>query len=129
MITNCASNLHVQPKFVISPQVEKQLSYEGPCTLETCQLLSEHEQQLKSAEHYRKCFLKLLEEGPPFKNYPEKKIVPRPADWLGWYYPKKEHCTRKMPAPTTISNSRKRTVPCVPKCCRRHCFNFQALFW
>ena len=34
-----------------------------------------------------------------------------------------------MPAPTTISNSRTTTIPCVPKCCRRHCFNFQVLSW
>lgn len=67
----------------------KQLSHEDLCTLETCQLLSEHEQQLKSAENYRECFLKLVQECPPFKNYLEKNIVPWPADWPGWYYPKK----------------------------------------
>ena len=26
---------------------------------------------------------------PPFKNYLEKNIVLWPADWPGWYYPKK----------------------------------------
>lgn len=43
-------------------------------------------------------------------------------------YPKKKvNCTRKIPAPTTISNSRTRTVPRVPKYYRRHCFNFRVL--
>ena len=59
------------------------------CTLETCQLLSEHEQQLKSADNYKECFTKLVQECPPLKNYLEKNIVPWPADWPGWYYPKK----------------------------------------
>lgn len=68
----------------------KQLSHEDLSTLETCQLLAGHEQQLKSAENYRECFLKLVQECPPFKNYLEKNIVPWPADWPGWYYPKKK---------------------------------------
>ena len=67
----------------------KQLSHEDLCTVETCQLLSEHEQQLKSAENYRVCFLKLVQECSLFNNYLEKNIVPWAADWPGWYYPKK----------------------------------------
>ena len=66
-----------------------QLNHEDLCTLETCQLLSEHEQQLKSADNYKQCFMKLVQECPPFKSYLEKNIVPWPADWPGWYYPKK----------------------------------------
>ena len=68
----------------------KQLSHEHLCTLGTCQLLSEHEQQLNSAENYRKCFLKLVQECTPLKNYLEENIVPWPADWPSWYCPIKK---------------------------------------
>ena len=72
----------------------KQLSHEDLNTLEICQLLSEHEQALKSAQNYQDCFLKLLiQECPPLMNYLNRNLVPWPADWPadwpGWYYPKK----------------------------------------
>ncbi|XP_044171933.1 uncharacterized protein LOC122956330 [Acropora millepora] len=40
-------------------RVYKQLSHEDLNTLETCQLLSEHEQALKSAQNYQDCFFKI----------------------------------------------------------------------
>lgn len=67
----------------------KQLSHEDLNTLETCQLLSEHEQALKSAQNYQDCFLKLIQECPPLMDYLNRNLVPWPADWPGWYYPKK----------------------------------------
>ena len=67
----------------------KQLSHEDLSTLETCQLLSEHEQPLKSAQNYQECFAKLIQQSPPLANYLAKNVVPWPADWPGWYYPKK----------------------------------------
>ncbi|XP_044170461.1 uncharacterized protein LOC122954480 [Acropora millepora] len=70
-------------------RVYKQLSHEDLNTLETCQLLSEHEQALKSAQNYQDCFLKLIQECPPLMDYLNRNLVPWPADWPGWYYPKK----------------------------------------
>ena len=63
----------------------KELSNEELSTLETCQLISEHEQSLKSTQNYRECFQKLLQG-----NYLNKNVIPWPADWPGWYYPKKK---------------------------------------
>ena len=57
------------------------------------QLLSEHEQSPKSAQNYKDCFQKLLQECPPLGNYLEKNLIPWPADWPGWYYPKKKPCS------------------------------------
>ena len=68
----------------------KELSNEELSTLETCQLISEHEQSLKSTQNYRECFQKLLQECPPLGNYLNKNVIPWPADWPGWYYPKKK---------------------------------------
>ena len=68
----------------------KELSNEELSTLETCQLISEHEQSLKSTQNYRECFQKLLQECPPQGNYQNKNVIPWPADWPGWYYPKKK---------------------------------------
>ena len=62
----------------------KELSNKELSTLETCQLISEHEQSLKSTQNYRECFQKLLQV-----NYLNKNVIPWPADWPGWYYPKK----------------------------------------
>lgn len=70
-------------------RVYKQLSHEHLNTLETCQLLSEHKQALKSAQNYHNCFLKLIQECPPLMDYLNRNLVPWPADWPGWYYPKK----------------------------------------
>lgn len=67
----------------------KELSNEDLSTLETCQLLSEHEQSLKSAQDYKDCFQKLLQECPPLASYLKKNVVPSPADWPGWYFPQK----------------------------------------
>lgn len=67
----------------------KELSNEDLSTLETCQLLSEHEQSLKSAQDYKDCFQKLLQECPPLASYLKKNVVPWPADWPGWYFPQK----------------------------------------
>ena len=64
----------------------KELSNEELSTLETCQLISEHEQSLKSTQNYRECFQKLLQECPPLGNYLNKNVIP----WPGWYYPKKK---------------------------------------
>jgi len=73
----------------------KELSNGELSTLKTCQLLSEHEQSLKSAQNYKDCFQKLLQECPPLGNYLEKNVIPWPADWPGWYYPKKNIALRK----------------------------------
>lgn len=40
----------------------------------------------------------------------------------GLVLPKEEHCTRKMPPSKTVCYSRKRPVPCIPKCHRRYYF-------
>ncbi|KAK2548188.1 hypothetical protein P5673_031651, partial [Acropora cervicornis] len=74
---------------VIKDIVYKELSNEGLSTLETCQLISGREQSLKSAQNYRECFQKLLQECPPLGNYLNKNVIPWPADWTDWYYPKK----------------------------------------
>ncbi|XP_044168348.1 uncharacterized protein LOC122952545 [Acropora millepora] len=86
--------LHLSPKQLQEAlrqlRVYKELSNEELSTLETCQLISEHEQSLKSTQNYRECFQKLLQECPPLGNYLNKNVVPWPADWPGWYYPKKK---------------------------------------
>ena len=72
----------------------KELSNKELSTLETCQLISEHEQSLKSTQNYRECFQKLLQV-----NYLNKNVIPWPADWPGWYYPKKNIALRQSVIP------------------------------
>ena len=67
----------------------KQLSSEDLSTLETCQLLSLHEQLIKRANSHKDCLQRLLDKCPPLRCYVSRNVVPWPADWPGWYYPKK----------------------------------------
>ena len=58
-------------------------------SLLTCQLLDEKEQDLKSLKDYKESLDYILLNFPTYKSYLDKYIVPFPADWPGWYYPKK----------------------------------------
>ena len=65
------------------------MAHDELSTLETCALLDEFEQSLKSKEDYFKALQHVFALYPKFKNYSKTFLVPFPADWPGWYYPKK----------------------------------------
>ncbi|KAL9965000.1 hypothetical protein ACROYT_G028723 [Oculina patagonica] len=58
-------------------------------TLETCMLIDEFEQDLKSMDNYKAALNHILNKYPGLEVYSKKFVVPLPADWPGWYYPKK----------------------------------------
>ena len=71
--------------------------------LQTSQLLEEWEQDLKSLKNYKESIDHILSKYPNIQMYLQKNLLPLPAKWLGWYYPKK----------LTINNSGKygSTIP------------------
>lgn len=58
-------------------------------TLETCLLIDEFEQDLKSMDNYKTALEHVLNKCPQLREYSKNFILPLPADWPGWYYPKK----------------------------------------
>lgn len=52
-------------------------------------LVDEFQQDLKSMEHYKMALERVLNKCPQLNLYSKKFVVPLPADWPGWYYPKK----------------------------------------
>lgn len=58
-------------------------------TLESCMLIDEFSQNLKSMADYQTTLEKILNKYPEMVTYTKKFVVPLPADWPGWYYPKK----------------------------------------
>lgn len=58
-------------------------------TLETCMLIDEFQQDLKSMDNYKTTLELLLNKYPELQLYSKKFVLPLPADWPGWYYPKK----------------------------------------
>lgn len=68
--------------------------YHQPCdedieSLQSCQLLEECEQDLKSLKNYKESIEHVFSKYPDVHNYLERNLLPFPADWPGWYYPKK----------------------------------------
>lgn len=58
-------------------------------TLETCLLIDEFEQDLKSMDNYKTALEHVMNKCPQLREYSKNFILPLPADWPGWYYPKK----------------------------------------
>ena len=58
-------------------------------SLQSCQLLDECEQDLKSLQNYKESLDHLMSKYPDIKEYLKQNLLPFPADWPGWYYPKK----------------------------------------
>ena len=52
-------------------------------------LIDEFEQDLKSMDHYKTALEKVFNKYPELECYGKKYVLPLPADWPGWYYPKK----------------------------------------
>ena len=52
-------------------------------------LIDEFQQDLKSMDNYKTALEHVLQKYPELEQYSENFIVPLPADWPGWYYPKK----------------------------------------
>jgi len=68
--------------------------YHPPCdedieSLQSCQLLEECEQDLKSLKNYKESLEHVFSKYPDVNNYLERNLLPFPADWPGWYYSKK----------------------------------------
>ena len=66
--------------------------------LRTCQLLEEWEQDLKSLKNYKESIDHILSKYPNIQMYLQKNLLPFPAEWPGWYYPKKlivDNCSGK----------------------------------
>ena len=62
-------------------------------SLQSCQLLDECEQDLKritrSLQNYKESLDHVMSKYPDIKEYLKRNLLPFPADWPGWYYPKK----------------------------------------
>lgn len=65
------------------------LAHDELSTLQTCVLLDEFEQPLKSKLDYLASLQHVFELYPEFHAYCKTFLVPFPADWPGWYYTKK----------------------------------------
>ena len=52
-------------------------------------LIDEFQQELKSMDNYKRALEHVLQKYPELEQYSKTFIVPLPADWPGWYYPKK----------------------------------------
>lgn len=52
-------------------------------------LIDEFQQDLKSMDNYKTTLERLLNKYPGLLLYSKKFVLPLPADWPGWYYPKK----------------------------------------
>ncbi|XP_022790796.1 uncharacterized protein LOC111330233 [Stylophora pistillata] len=69
-------------------------AYHQPCdedikSLQSCQLLEECEEDFKSLKNYKESIEHVFSKYPDVNNYLERNLLPFPADWSGWYYPKK----------------------------------------
>lgn len=56
---------------------------------------------MKSLKNYKDSLDRVLEKYPDVRKYLEKNLLPFPADWPGWYCPKKllaNNCSRKYSA-------------------------------
>ena len=51
--------------------------------------MDEFEQDLKSLQNYKESLDHVISKYPNVKNYLQQNLLPFPADWPGWYYPKK----------------------------------------
>lgn len=84
--------------FSLFHRVYNQPSDEDLESLQTCQLLDECEQELKSLKNYKESVDHILTKHHVIQLYLQKNLLPFPADWAGWYYPKKliaNNCSRK----------------------------------
>lgn len=75
--------------FCMFPRVYSQPVDEDIESLQSCQLLDECEQDLKSLKNYKESLDHVFSKYPEVKTYLERNLLPFPADWPGWYYPKK----------------------------------------
>ena len=75
--------------FSLFHRVYNQPSDEDLESLQTCQLLDEWEQELKSLKNYKESVDHILTKHHVIQLYLQKNLLPFPADWPGWYYPKK----------------------------------------
>ena len=89
IITNCVSNLHVKPNFVVSPQGVQAAEPWRPLHTGNMSAPVWVWRVTEKCRKLQRVFFEIGAGIPPFKNYLEKNIVPWPADWPGWYYPKK----------------------------------------
>lgn len=64
-------------------------SQDDLATLETCTVLDVFEQDLKSKENYKDAIFYLFNMYQSLETYAKRNILPLPADWPGFYYPKK----------------------------------------
>jgi hypothetical protein len=81
--------------------------YHQPCdedieSLQSCQLLEECEQDLKSLKNYKESIEHVFSKYPDVNNYLERNLLPFPADWPG--YEKSLH--RSASSPNEKSKSR-----------------------
>lgn len=64
-------------------------SQDDLATLESCTVLDVFQQDLKSKDNYKDAILYLLNMYQSLEDYAKHHILPLPADWPGFYYPKK----------------------------------------
>lgn len=98
-------------------------AYRQPCdkdieSLQSCQLLEECEQDLKSLKNYKESIEHVFSKYSNVNNYLEGN-PPFSADWPGWCYSQKliaNNSTEKY-----LTNTRTRPTPCCLKCCAGYC--------
>ena len=78
-----------ETKYCFSFRVYEGTNNDDLATLESCVLLDVCEQQLKSKQNYHQAITNLYTAYPGLKACACSYIVPLPADWPGFYYPKK----------------------------------------
>ena len=89
VISKLANKDKVLAKFQISCRVYDGTSQDDLATLESCTVLDVFQQDLKSKENYKDAILYLFNLYPSLEDYAKCHILPLPADWPGFYYPKK----------------------------------------
>ena len=70
-------------------RVYSEVAHDELSTLDTCLLMDEFEQPLKSKDDYLSSIQHIFTLYPNFEIYCKHYVVPFPADWPGWYYSKK----------------------------------------
>lgn len=80
------------------------LAHEELCKLDTCTLVDEFEQNLKSMEDYKKAINHTL-ECAGVEEYLRQYIIPLPGDWPTWYFTKKLIAQSQNSSEESIYNS------------------------
>lgn len=89
ILSKSTSNAYWYHGILIFTRAYSQPESEDIESLHSCQLLEECEQNLKSLQNYKESLDRVISKYPDIRQYLKQNLLPFPADWPGWYYPKK----------------------------------------